>query len=143
MAIFLWECLIPLSAKFWSDCVRGVLKHNADIGFAYELTTSSGLKIVSAITKESLETLGLAQGKTVTATVKAPWVVLVKDGKDVKTSARNRFCGKISAISKKVTQEALAKGNTVQLVGFNTFKICRGSTGDGKWRPKKIELNLS
>lgn len=65
-----------------------------------ELTTSSGLKIVSAITKESLETLGLAQGKTVTATVKAPWVVLVKDGKDVKTSARNRFCGKISAISK-------------------------------------------
>ena len=30
-----------------------------------ELTTSSGLKIVSAITKESLETLGLAQGNIV------------------------------------------------------------------------------
>lgn len=65
-----------------------------------ELTTASGLKIVSVITKESLETLGLAKGKTATATIKAPWVVLVKDCQTMKTSARNAFCGKISSIKK-------------------------------------------
>lgn len=57
-------------------------------------------KIVSVITKESLETLGLAKGKTATATIKAPWVVLVKDCQNMKTSARNAFCGKISSIKK-------------------------------------------
>jgi molybdate transport system regulatory protein len=65
-----------------------------------ELTTASGLKIVSGITKESLETLGLAEGKSAIATIKASWVVLVKDGQNMKTSARNAFCGKISAIKK-------------------------------------------
>lgn len=64
-----------------------------------EVTTASGLKVVSVITKESFENLGLAMGMTVIATVKAPWVVLVKDENKFKTSARNKFCGKISKIN--------------------------------------------
>jgi molybdate transport system regulatory protein len=64
-----------------------------------EVTTASGLKVVSVITKESFENLGLAMGTTVIATVKAPWVVLVKDENKFKTSARNKFCGRISKIN--------------------------------------------
>ncbi len=64
-----------------------------------EVTTASGLKVVSVITKESFENLGLAMGTTVIATVKAPWVVLVKDENKFKTSARNKFCGIISKIN--------------------------------------------
>lgn len=64
-----------------------------------EVTTASGLKVVSVITKESFQNLGLAMGMTVIATVKAPWVVLVKEDSMFKTSARNKFCGKISAVN--------------------------------------------
>ena len=64
-----------------------------------EVTTATGLKVVSVITKESFQNLGLAMGMTVIATVKAPWVVLVKDDIMFKTSARNKFCGRISAIN--------------------------------------------
>ena len=65
-----------------------------------ELTTASGLKIVSVITTDSFEALGLDLGMTVIATVKAPWVVLVKEDKKLATSARNKFCGTISKINK-------------------------------------------
>lgn len=65
-----------------------------------ELTTASGLKVVSVITKDSYDSLGLAEGMTVVATVKAPWVILVKEEKTLMTSARNKFCGTISAINK-------------------------------------------
>lgn len=64
-----------------------------------ELTTNSGLKVVSVITKESFENLGLDMGMKGIATVKAPWVVLVKEDSMLKTSARNKFCGKISAVN--------------------------------------------
>lgn len=65
-----------------------------------ELTTASGLKVVSVITKDSFEALGLAMGMTAIATVKAPWVVLVKEEQKLNTSARNKFCGTISKINK-------------------------------------------
>jgi molybdate transport system regulatory protein len=64
-----------------------------------EVTTATGLKVVSVITKESFENLGLAMGMTVIATVKAPWVVLIKEDSMLRTSARNKFCGRISKIN--------------------------------------------
>jgi molybdate transport system regulatory protein len=42
------------------------------------LTAASGLEIISVITEESLNNLGLAVGSSVTAVVKAPWVCLEK-----------------------------------------------------------------
>lgn len=74
------------------------IRHGAILS-EVELTTNSGLKIVSVITKESFENLGLDMGMKAIATVKAPWVVLVKEGSMLKTSARNKFCGKISAVN--------------------------------------------
>lgn len=64
-----------------------------------EVTTATGLKVVSVITRDSFENLGLAMGMTVIATVKAPWVVLVKEDSMLRTSARNTFCGRISAVN--------------------------------------------
>ena len=64
-----------------------------------EVTTATGLQVVSVITRESFENLGLAMGMTVIATVKAPWVVLVKEDSMLRTSARNKFCGRISAVN--------------------------------------------
>lgn len=71
------------------------------------LTTFSGLEIVAVITDESCRTLGLEEGKTVIATVKAPWVILARpDGGEMLTSARNRFPGTIAAVhSSEVASE--------------------------------------
>lgn len=65
-----------------------------------ELTTATGLKVVSVITKDSFDALGLTMGTTVIATVKAPWVVLVKEDQKLTTSARNKFHGVISKINR-------------------------------------------
>jgi len=64
-----------------------------------EVTTPSGLKIVSVITHDSMTSLGITVGQLVTATVKAPWVILVKEDMKLKTSARNKFCGKIVKVN--------------------------------------------
>lgn len=63
-----------------------------------ELITLSGLKIVSIITEESYNNLQLSEGAVVTATVKAPWVILTDNEEKLKTSARNTFSGMISAV---------------------------------------------
>ncbi|WP_235619931.1 TOBE domain-containing protein [Megalodesulfovibrio gigas] len=63
-----------------------------------ELTTDSGLRIVSVITNESARHLDIEPGKYMAALVKAPWVVLLRQEEQPRTSARNVFCGTISAV---------------------------------------------
>ena len=62
------------------------------------LAAQNGLEVVSVITNESYERLGLAEGGMVTALVKAPWVLLGKDESKARTSARNCFSGKVTGI---------------------------------------------
>jgi len=64
-----------------------------------ELVTPGGHTVVSVITVESLENLGLAEGRPATAIVKAPWVTLALDQNQPSTSARNRFPGKVLRIN--------------------------------------------
>lgn len=64
-----------------------------------EVTTPSGLKVVSVITHDSLSVLEISVGSLVTAMVKAPWVILVKEDMRLKTSARNKYCGKIVKVN--------------------------------------------
>ena len=62
------------------------------------------------ITKESFDNLGIALGKTMTATIKAPNVILVKEPESGKTSARNRFKGKIVRINEgQIAAEVVVK----------------------------------
>lgn len=63
-----------------------------------ELTTMSGLQVVSVITDESFHNLNLFEGATVTATVKAPWVILTDQEEGKNTSTRNKFSGTIANI---------------------------------------------
>lgn len=73
-----------------------------------ELTTLTGLKIVAVITEESAANLGLASGRILNATVKAPWVILTEAEEGLKTSARNKFSGKVSAVkTSEIASEVL------------------------------------
>jgi molybdate transport system regulatory protein len=61
--------------------------------------TLTGLEITSVITEESCRNLNLFTGKTIVATIKAPWVTLHRDA-GVVTSARNRFTGRITRVQR-------------------------------------------
>ncbi|QLA18062.1 tyrosine-type recombinase/integrase [Desulfolutivibrio sulfoxidireducens] len=63
------------------------------------LTTPRGHHVVAVITNESLEKLGIREGMLVTATIKAPLVVLVKNDEAPTSSMRNRFFGHIARIN--------------------------------------------
>lgn len=88
-----------------------------------EITTNGGDKIVSIVTESSVAALGLSQGKEVKAFVKAPWVILITGGGDVKFSARNQLSGEIVSISKGAVNSEVALrlpgGNTIHAVITN------------------------
>lgn len=62
------------------------------------LAAQNGFEVISVITNESFERLGLTEGGQVTALVKAPWVLLGKDEHKARTSARNCFPGRVVSI---------------------------------------------
>lgn len=89
-----------------------------------ELTTLSGLKVVAMITEESFLNLRIVEGSVVTASVKAPWVVLLEPGGLLKSSARNQFAGKITAVKEgKLASE-------VELELYEGSKVCALVTED-------------
>lgn len=103
-----------------------------------ELTTSGGHKVVSVITQESFQKLEVAQGKTLTATIKAPLVIVVKEPQAGRTSMRNRFHGKIARINAgKVVVEVvvtLADGTDVcALITDESLKNLDLKVGDEVW----------
>lgn len=93
-----------------------------------ELTTLSGLKIVAVITAESFENLGIAEGNVVTASVKAPWVVLSEPpaphDQGGRSSARNKFPGKVASVKRG----GIASEVLVDL--YEGSKVCALITGD-------------
>ncbi|ABB37672.1 molybdenum-pterin binding protein [Oleidesulfovibrio alaskensis G20] len=60
------------------------------------ITTASGNQIVTTITNNSRDRLGIAVGKKATALVKAPFVMLEKAAEPSPTSARNAFAGTVT-----------------------------------------------
>jgi len=77
-----------------------------DIQSIIELITLGGYQVTTVITNDSLERLGLREGKLIFAEIKAPWVLLQKGDEEPKTTAENRFYGTIHRIAKgKVTTE--------------------------------------
>lgn len=111
-----------------------------------ELATPTGLRIVAVITEESYGNLGLGQGAIVTASIKAPWVVLLRHAETTRAGVRNRFAGTVqrvnaSAIASEVVVAlpegslvcalttstgaadlAIAKGDEVDVL-FNAFSV--------------------
>lgn len=77
------------------------------------VTLNNGDELVTVITKQSCETLGIVPGKSVIAIIKAPWVVLADPHAGLLFSARNQFSGSATKIVKG------AVNSTVHLVTEN------------------------
>ena len=93
------------------DVVIGAVNAEVHVGL------SGGEIIVAAITKDSLETLGVKPGSTVLALVKAPQIILVSDFGGYKISARNQLSGTVTEIKQGAVNSeidiALAGGEKV------------------------------
>ncbi len=57
-----------------------------------------GETVVSSITKESIENLGIKAGTSVIALVKAPQIIIVSDFGGYKISARNQLQGEVAEV---------------------------------------------
>jgi molybdate transport system regulatory protein len=80
--------------------------HRGDIQTLVELSTIQGQRVTTVITNDSMERLGLKEGKMITAEVKAPYVIVEKTGEEPGSSAENRFKGIIEQVNVgKVTTE--------------------------------------
>ncbi|MBI5556106.1 MAG: TOBE domain-containing protein [Deltaproteobacteria bacterium] len=73
-----------------------------DIQSRVEIITLSGHSVTTVITNESLERLGVHEGRLITAEVKAPWIILHRGDEEPACSAENRFNG---VIERKVEGE--------------------------------------
>ncbi|RPH50548.1 MAG: hypothetical protein EHM85_10000 [Desulfobacteraceae bacterium] len=81
-----------------------------DIQTRIELITIDGHSITTAITNDSVERLGLRQGRIITAEVKSPWVILQSGNTEPACSAENRFKGVIvRIINGKINTECVVR----------------------------------
>lgn len=81
------------------------------------LSLKGGGTIVSVITNESVDNLGLKKGKEAYAVIKATSVILGKDLHDAAISARNILCGTVAAL----TEGPVNADVTVRLSGGETL----------------------
>jgi molybdate transport system regulatory protein len=91
-----------------------------------DLTLKGGDKLVSVITNESVQHLGIKEGSAATAILKASWVILGKDLDPAKISTRNVLRGTVA----KIHQGAVNDEVTLTLKGGDelTAIITREST---------------
>lgn len=85
-----------------------------DIQARVELETLGGHRIVSVITLDSLASLDLRPGSFATAEIKAPWVILARegdrDGQPPASSAENRLEGAVESVRRgRVNAEAILR----------------------------------
>ncbi len=78
-----------------------------------DLTLKGGEKIAAVITNESVDALGLRDGKAAFAIIKANWVIIGKDLHTVKMSTRNILCGTVA----KVVEGAVNSEVDLKLTG--------------------------
>ena len=65
-----------------------------------DVSLKGGETLCASVTKESVDSLGLAVGGDVIALIKAPLVMIVKDFGGYKLSARNQLAGTVSRVQK-------------------------------------------
>lgn len=105
-----------------------------DIQTRVVLTTIGGYSITTVITNDSLERLGLKQGRLITAEVKTPWVILHSGQDEPPCSAENRFKGVVERVRKgRVNTECtvrIADGTAICAIvsteGAGRLKMDRG-----------------
>jgi molybdate transport system regulatory protein len=109
-----------------------------DIQTLVEIVTIGGQIITTVITNDSLQRLGLKEGKMITAEVKAPWVMLHKSGHGQGCSADNIFKGLVEKITRgKINTEyvvRIADGTEVCSIvtSESSRRLCLAE-GDAAW----------
>jgi len=115
-----------LGGLFWSlgmktsarNALRGVVSRVTEgaVNSEVALKVADGVEIISIITRQSVQDLGLAPGKPAIALIKSSFIVLAK-GEGLVTSARNQLRGEVvqredGAVSSEITL-SLADGKTL------------------------------
>jgi molybdate transport system regulatory protein len=109
-----------------------------DIQARVELMTLGGNRIMTIVTNDSMQRLGLAVGKLITAEVKAPWVMLHKNTQDQECSADNILDGLVDRITEgRINTECivrLADGTEIcALITTESSRRLSLSKGDRVW----------
>ena len=102
-----------------SGALRGVVASVTDGAVSSEvvLRISDGIELVSVITRESVQDLGLAPGREALALIKASFVILAAGHEPLRVSARNRLAGtvirhEVGAVNDEVVLD-LGGGKTI------------------------------
>ena len=88
---------------------------NGAVNAEVELTLAGGDKLVAIVTESSVKSLELAVGKTATALIKAPWVMVLAGESTLKFSARNQLAGTVKSLTKGAVNTEVA----IELPGGN------------------------
>lgn len=88
-----------------------------EINTEITLDINSHVNLIASITRESVDSLGLVQGSDAYALIKASFIILVPDGAQLVTSARNRLCGVVRELRHgEISSEAI-----IELQGGKTL----------------------
>jgi molybdate transport system regulatory protein len=89
-----WSLGMKTSAR---NALRGIVVKvtQGGVNSEVELEVSPKVRIVSIITRESVQDLGLEPGRPVLALIKSSFVILAEGGVALRTSARNCIPGKV------------------------------------------------
>lgn len=118
-----------------------------------EIALAGGEKLVSVVTHESVETLGLKKGSEVIALIKASWVLVGVDsaGGDLKLSARNQLKGKVQRLTPGAVNTevviALKGGNSVAAIITNAsaeeLKLKIGKAASAIFKASSVILGVA
>jgi len=109
-----------------------------DIQSLVKIVTIGGHVVRTVITNDSLQRLGLKVGKMITAEVKAPWVMLHKNGHEQECSGDNLFRGIVEKITRGVinTEYVVRITDGTQVCSIVTSESSRRlslAEGDEAW----------
>jgi molybdate transport system regulatory protein len=102
----LWSLGMKTSAR---NALRGVVDRvvpgavNAEV----VLKLGDGTEIVAVVTRDSVDDLGLAPGRPAIALIKSSFVILARDGGDLRTSARNKLGGVVSHVERGAVNDVV------------------------------------
>lgn len=130
-----------------SSIVRGTINDEVS------LALPGGHTIVSVLTHESTETLGLAQGSAAFALIKASWVVLLVEdasGAPPKLSARNQLRGTVQSVKRGAVNAevslALEGGTVITAVVTNesvdALGLAEGGTAIAAFKASSVILGV-
>lgn len=117
-----------------------------------ELALPGGDRIVSVITCQSTENLGLKLGSQAVALIKASWVIVAVDqGPALKLSARNRLKGKVTRITPGAVNTeiviGLKGGNSVAAIITNAaakeLKLTEGKAASAIFKASSVILGVA